>query len=80
MLIAFLVSMWVATIVQCATGSDVLRWRSLYASYDIAWRAHYREVFDHGIREVLCCLGRVKYSYVLVCSTLYVLSPNIIDT
>ncbi|CAO2172413.1 unnamed protein product [Urochloa humidicola] len=65
LLIVFLVSMWVAIIVQCATGSDVLRWRSFYASHDIAWRAHYREVFDHGIREVLCCLGRVKYSSVL---------------
>ena len=60
----FLVVMWVGTIVQCATGSDVLRWRSFYATHDIAWRAHYREVFDHGIREVLCCLGRAKYSYV----------------
>ncbi|ONM35523.1 Sn1-specific diacylglycerol lipase alpha [Zea mays] len=65
LLIAFLVTMWVSTIVQCATGSDVLRWRSFYASHDFAWRAHYREVFDHGIREVLCCLGRVKYSSVL---------------
>lgn len=64
LLISFIVIMWVATIVQCSTGSDVLRWRSFYASHDIAWRAHYREVFDHGIREVLCCLGRVKYSYV----------------
>jgi hypothetical protein len=64
MLMSFLVVMWVGTIVQCATGSDVLRWRSFYATHDIAWRAHYREVFDHGIREVLCCLGRVKYSYV----------------
>ncbi|KAL6616546.1 hypothetical protein ACP70R_038816 [Stipagrostis hirtigluma subsp. patula] len=59
LLIVFIVSMWVATIVQCATGSDVLRWRSFYASHDIAWRAHYRQVFDHGIREVLCCLGSV---------------------
>uniref|UniRef100_A0A0D9V936 Uncharacterized protein n=1 Tax=Leersia perrieri TaxID=77586 RepID=A0A0D9V936_9ORYZ len=65
LLITFIVVMWVTTIVQCATGSDVLRWRSFYASHDIAWRAHYREVFDHGIREVLCCLGRVKYSSVL---------------
>ncbi|RCV28594.1 hypothetical protein SETIT_5G415900v2 [Setaria italica] len=65
LLIVFLVSMWVAIVVQCVTGSDVLRWRSFYASHDIAWRAHYREVFDHGIREVLCCLGRVKYSSVL---------------
>lgn len=65
LLIFFLVVMWVGTVVQCATGSDVLRWRSFYASHDIAWRAHYREVFDHGIREALCCLGRVKYSSVL---------------
>lgn len=69
--------MWVAIIVQCATGSDVLRWRSFYASHDIAWRAHYREVFDHGIREVLCCLGRVKYSYVPIWSML--LCPKIIS-
>uniref|UniRef100_K3XF02 Uncharacterized protein n=1 Tax=Setaria italica TaxID=4555 RepID=K3XF02_SETIT len=53
LLIVFLVSMWVAIVVQCVTGSDVLRWRSFYASHDIAWRAHYREVFDHGIRELL---------------------------
>uniref|UniRef100_A0A8R7PX87 Fungal lipase-like domain-containing protein n=2 Tax=Triticum urartu TaxID=4572 RepID=A0A8R7PX87_TRIUA len=65
LLMIFLVVMWVGTIVQCATGSDVLRWRSFYATHDIAWRAHYREVFDHGIREVLCCLGRAKYSSVL---------------
>ncbi|KAK3162737.1 hypothetical protein QOZ80_1BG0093140 [Eleusine coracana subsp. coracana] len=65
LLIVFLVSMWVATIIHCATGSDVLRWRSFYASHVIAWRAHYQEVFDHGIREVLCCLGRAKYSSVL---------------
>lgn len=71
LLILFLVSMWVATIVQCATGSDVLRWRSFYASHDIAWRAHYQEVFDHGIREVLCCLGRAKYSYVPVLGQSY---------
>uniref|UniRef100_A0A0E0JSA4 Uncharacterized protein n=1 Tax=Oryza punctata TaxID=4537 RepID=A0A0E0JSA4_ORYPU len=51
LLISFIIIMWVATIVQCFTGSDVLRWRSFYASHDIAWRAHYREVFDHGIRE-----------------------------
>ncbi|URE04553.1 hypothetical protein MUK42_18956 [Musa troglodytarum] len=50
---------------RCSTGSDVLRWRSFYATHDTAWKAHYREVFDHGIREVLCCLGRVKYLSVL---------------
>ncbi|KAF6174124.1 hypothetical protein GIB67_029167 [Kingdonia uniflora] len=45
--------------------SDVLRWRSFYATHDNAWKAHYSEVFDHGIREALCCLGRVKYLSVL---------------
>jgi hypothetical protein len=64
LLIFFLVSTWVATIVQCAIGYDVLRWRSFYASHDNAWRAHYQEVFDRGIHEVSCCLGRTKYSYV----------------
>ncbi|RVW58950.1 Retrovirus-related Pol polyprotein from transposon RE1 [Vitis vinifera] len=37
------------------------RWRSFYATQDNAWKAHYREVFDRGIREALCCLGRFKY-------------------
>ncbi|XP_058774543.1 uncharacterized protein LOC131648831 isoform X2 [Vicia villosa] len=46
---------------QCFTGSDVLRWRSFYESHDNAWKSHYREVFDNGLRETLCCLGRVKY-------------------
>jgi hypothetical protein len=46
---------------QCFTGSDVLRWRSFYQSHDNAWKSHYREVFDNGLRETLCCLGRVKY-------------------
>uniref|UniRef100_A0A7N0TTC8 Fungal lipase-like domain-containing protein n=1 Tax=Kalanchoe fedtschenkoi TaxID=63787 RepID=A0A7N0TTC8_KALFE len=46
---------------QCFAGSDVYRWRSFYMTQDKAWKAHYREVFDHGIREALCCLGRVKY-------------------
>jgi hypothetical protein len=64
LLIFFFVSTWVATIVQCAIGYDVLRWRSFYASHDNAWRAHYQEVFDRGIHEVSCCLGRTKYSYV----------------
>nr|XP_009402702.2 PREDICTED: uncharacterized protein LOC103986413 isoform X1 [Musa acuminata subsp. malaccensis] len=63
--ISFLVLVWLVVIIQCSTGSDVLRWRSFYATHDTAWKAHYREVFDHGIREVLCCLGRVKYLSVL---------------
>ncbi|KAK8940018.1 hypothetical protein KSP40_PGU012698 [Platanthera guangdongensis] len=64
-LLSFLVLMWLVAITQCFTGTDVLRWRSFYETHDTAWRAHYREVFDHGIREALCCLGRVKYLSVL---------------
>ncbi|CAH9062374.1 unnamed protein product [Cuscuta epithymum] len=47
--------------VQFVTGSDVLRWRSFYSTEDYAWKAHYREVFDNGIRQALCCLGRFNY-------------------
>ncbi|MCL7038699.1 hypothetical protein MKW94_016877 [Papaver nudicaule] len=65
LLVAYLVLVWFLVIIQCMTGSDVLRWRSFYATHDSAWKAHYHEVFDHGIREVLCCLGRVKYLSVL---------------
>ncbi|XP_039773320.1 diacylglycerol lipase-beta-like isoform X1 [Panicum virgatum] len=61
----FLILSWVVVIIQCFTGSDILRWRSFYATHDMAWKAHYREVFDHGIREALCCLGRAKYLTVL---------------
>ncbi|GFY92857.1 lipase class 3 family protein [Actinidia rufa] len=60
-LVLFIVIVFFVAIVQCFTGSDVLRWRSFYATEDNAWKTHYREVFDHGIREVLCCLGRFKY-------------------
>lgn len=71
-LILFMVIVSYVAPVQCFAGADVLRWRSFYATEDNAWRAHYREVFDHGIREALCCLGRVKYLTVLeedeVCS------------
>uniref|UniRef100_I1NUB9 Uncharacterized protein n=1 Tax=Oryza glaberrima TaxID=4538 RepID=I1NUB9_ORYGL len=35
LLISFIVIMWVATIVQCSTGSDVLRWRSVLEEDDI---------------------------------------------
>ncbi|KAM3387818.1 hypothetical protein ACQJBY_010572 [Aegilops geniculata] len=62
---SFLILSWIVVILQCFTGSDVLRWRSFYATHDMAWKAHYREVFDHGIREALCCLGRAKYLAVL---------------
>ncbi|BBN17699.1 sn1-specific diacylglycerol lipase [Marchantia polymorpha subsp. ruderalis] len=50
---------------QCCVGSDVLAWRLLYGAHYGAWRAHYRQMFDYGIREVLCCLGRRRYMSVL---------------
>ncbi|THU53369.1 hypothetical protein C4D60_Mb10t13680 [Musa balbisiana] len=65
LVLSFLLLVWLVIIIQCFTGSDVLRWRSFYSTHDTAWKAHYREVFDHGIREALCCLGRVKYLSVL---------------
>ncbi|PHT63444.1 hypothetical protein T459_32668 [Capsicum annuum] len=72
MLILFMVIISYVGPVQCFSGADFLRWRSFYATEDNAWRAHYREVFDHGIREALCCVRRVKYLTVLeedeVCS------------
>lgn len=52
-------------IVQFFLGFDVLQWRSFYKSEDVAWQAHYHEVFDQGIREALCCLGRFEYFSVL---------------
>ncbi|XP_056161408.1 uncharacterized protein LOC115688586 isoform X2 [Syzygium oleosum] len=65
MLALFIVMVCFVALLQCFTGSDVLRWRSFYATEDNAWKAHYREVFDHGMREALCCLGRVKYLSVM---------------
>ncbi|XP_078441057.1 lipase class 3 family protein isoform X2 [Wolffia australiana] len=65
LVIFFPVIIWIVAISQCFTGSDVLRWRSFYSTHDNAWKAHYHEVFDHGIREFLCCLGRSKYMSVL---------------
>ena len=59
--VAYMILVCFVALVQCFTGSDVLRWRSFYATQDNAWKAHYREVFDRGIREALCCLGRFKY-------------------
>lgn len=56
---------WISATAQCCAGSNVLPWRSFYATHDGAWKAHYREIFDHGIREVLCCLGRARYLSVL---------------
>lgn len=57
----FIILLSFVALAQCFTGSDVLRWRSFYESHDNAWKSHYREVFDNGLRETLCCLGRVKY-------------------
>ncbi|PIA29866.1 hypothetical protein AQUCO_05800146v1 [Aquilegia coerulea] len=64
-LVFFIILVWFLVTLQCIAGSDVLRWRSFYATHDNAWKAHYQEVFDHGLREALCCLGRVKYLSVL---------------
>ncbi|XP_074319737.1 uncharacterized protein LOC141656661 [Silene latifolia] len=61
LLIIFLTVASFIAIFQCFSSSDVLRWRSFYDVQDNAWKAHYQEVFDHGIREALCCLGRFKY-------------------
>ncbi|CAK8574434.1 unnamed protein product [Lathyrus sativus] len=57
----FMVLVCLVALAQCFAGSDVLRWRSFYESHHNAWKSHYREVFDNGLRETLCCLGRVKY-------------------
>lgn len=61
LLVAFMIMVCFVAVLQCFASSDVLRWRSFYDKQDTAWKAHYQEVFDHGIREALCCLGRVKY-------------------
>ncbi|EFJ11321.1 hypothetical protein SELMODRAFT_126601, partial [Selaginella moellendorffii] len=55
------IATWLLVLAQCCVGSDVLSWRSLYEMQHEAWRAHYREIFDRGIRELLCCLGRSRY-------------------
>ncbi|KAI3764519.1 hypothetical protein L2E82_14530 [Cichorium intybus] len=59
--VSFIIMVCFVTLLQCFSGSDVLRWRSFYTNENKAWKHHYHEVFDHGIREALCCLGRVKY-------------------
>ncbi|KAJ4843652.1 hypothetical protein Tsubulata_010148 [Turnera subulata] len=61
LLVSYVVMVFLVPLIHCAVGSDVLSWRSFYTTQDDVWRAHYQEVFDHGIREALCCLGRVKY-------------------
>ncbi|MCO5583523.1 hypothetical protein L7F22_037434 [Adiantum nelumboides] len=59
--LALALAAWLLTITQCCLGTDILAWSSLYARHDDAWRAYYHEMFDYGIREALCCLGRAKY-------------------
>ncbi|CAN1247844.1 hypothetical protein LINPERPRIM_LOCUS6513 [Linum perenne] len=61
LLITFTIIGICVPIVQLLVGPDVLRWRSFYETQDEVWEAHYKEVFDYGIREALCCLGRFKY-------------------
>nr|XP_023928217.1 sn1-specific diacylglycerol lipase beta isoform X4 [Quercus suber]XP_023928218.1 sn1-specific diacylglycerol lipase beta isoform X4 [Quercus suber]XP_023928219.1 sn1-specific diacylglycerol lipase beta isoform X4 [Quercus suber] len=61
LLVFFMIMVCFVGLVQCFTGPDILKWRSFYATQDNAWKAHYREVFDNGMREALCCLGRRKY-------------------
>ncbi|XP_042456804.1 uncharacterized protein LOC122041243 isoform X3 [Zingiber officinale] len=65
LVVSFLLLAWLVVIIQLFMGADILRWRSFYSTHDTAWKAHYSEVFDHGIREALCCLGRAKYLSVL---------------
>ncbi|XP_047180491.1 uncharacterized protein LOC124847129 isoform X1 [Vigna umbellata] len=60
-LFVFIILVSFVAILQCFTGSDVIKWRSFYETHDHAWKCHYSEVFDHGIRETLCCLGRFNY-------------------
>ncbi|CAI0541244.1 unnamed protein product, partial [Linum tenue] len=61
LLISFIVMASCVPMAQCFAGPDVLRWRAFYEAQDEVWEAHYKEVFDYGIREALCCLGRFKY-------------------
>ncbi|KAH9783869.1 Lipase 3 domain-containing protein [Citrus sinensis] len=61
LLVLFVIFVCFVALVQCFIGSDVLRWRSFYATQDDVWKAHYHEVFDYTIREIMCCFGRVEY-------------------
>lgn len=65
LLVLFMIVVCLIVVVQCLAGSDVLRWRSFYTTEDHAWKTHYQEVFDYGLREALCCMGRAKYLTVL---------------
>ncbi|KAH7441341.1 hypothetical protein KP509_03G034200 [Ceratopteris richardii] len=59
--LALSLAAWLLTITQCCVGSEIFAWSSLYARQNNAWRAYYHEMFDYGIREALCCLGRAHY-------------------
>ncbi|KAL1805273.1 hypothetical protein ACET3Z_028341 [Daucus carota] len=65
LLVVFMIVVCLIVVLQCLAGSDVLRWRSFYTTQDHAWKTHYQEVFDYGLREALCCMGRAKYLTVL---------------
>ncbi|KAJ6941282.1 hypothetical protein NC651_007154 [Populus alba x Populus x berolinensis] len=56
LLIPFVITVCSVPLMHCFAGPAVLRWRSFYETQD-AWKVHYQEVFDHGIREALCCLS-----------------------
>jgi len=43
---------WIPITSQCCDDSN-LPWMSFHATHDGAWKAHYHEIFYHGIREVL---------------------------
>ncbi|RDX62313.1 Sn1-specific diacylglycerol lipase alpha, partial [Mucuna pruriens] len=51
----FIILVSFVALLQCFTGSDVIKWRAFYETHDHAWKCHYSEVFDHGIRETLPC-------------------------
>ncbi|KAH8517805.1 hypothetical protein H0E87_005645, partial [Populus deltoides] len=50
LLIPFVITVCSVPLMHCFVGPAVLRWRSFYETQDDAWKAHYQEVFDHGIR------------------------------
>ncbi|CAK7348948.1 unnamed protein product [Dovyalis caffra] len=64
LLISFVITVCSVPLMHIFVGPAVLRWRSFYETQDDVWKAHYQEVFDHGIRQALCCLGRIKYMQV----------------
>ncbi|KAE8702957.1 putative transcription factor [Hibiscus syriacus] len=64
-MLLYLIMACCIALAHCFTGSDVLRRRFYYASQDDAWKTHYQEIFDHGIREALCCMGRINYLTVM---------------